>query len=358
MSAIIQFNPTPTDDQALAIPGQHPYHEQILQAIAGFYAHISKQKSDRTPEQHTRNNYTYGLRQFLDFMGNHLPTPQLMDFYIAHLMQRGLATSTINSGYLAPARLFCRKLATLFLDDSTWYNRIRAAVDVKGPPDDTTTNIAPAYNPKFKRLSLTQANACLRQVDRSTIAGLRDYALLHLAFTTGLRLAELQAVTLASLTVRDDCYLVSVRGKRSNYDPVPLPTRVYRDLLAYVTAYNDELEFDDPRRIGQDTPLWQPLLGSSKHVPLGHPHSRPRRGMSKEAIRGIIARRTRKGCGIQLAAHDTRRTCATIHYEAGMPLHEISALLRHKDISTTLKYLGLNPLRYDNRVSSRYVTFG
>jgi integrase len=126
--------------------------------------------------------------------------------------------------------------------------------------------------------------------------------------------------------------------------------------MNYVNVYNSDLAPDDPRRITGDTPLWQSLLGANKIMPVDHPHYRPD-GMSRKGISAIIARRTENVTGTRLAAHDTRRTCATILYEAGMPLHELSALLRHKDIATTLKYLGLNPLKYDTRVSSRWVTF-
>jgi site-specific recombinase XerD len=360
---------------ATPCPPVNPYRRffSFFQAAKSVMRHIANLPGYQTPEQHTRHNYKAGLRVFLDYIADRLPTEDIMVGFISYLKNtRGVCSSTINTNYLPPARLFCEALAKQPLrfenaDDARllfelsvalpeWRERIRNAATIKGPAPDQTTNIPAAYNPKFNRLTQGQVNACLRSIDREKLSGLRDYALLHLMFASGLRLSETMRTTLNSITPHEGIYLVTVRGKRSNYDPVPIPAATYRHIMNYVNVYNSDLAPDDPRRITGDTPLWQSLLGANKIMPVDHPHYRPD-GMSRKGISAIIARRTENVTGTRLAAHDTRRTCATILYEAGMPLHELSALLRHKDIATTLKYLGLNPLKYDTRVSSRWVTF-
>jgi site-specific recombinase XerD len=199
----------------------------------------------------------------------------------------------------------------------------------------------------------------LRGINRSTRSGLRDYALLHVAFTSGLRLAELQRITLNSIQPSGDVYLITVRGKRSNVDPVPVSARAFADIMAWVDAYNAELPADDPRRIAGDLPIWQPLLHGDNYAWVGVNGFKPSRGMSAQGLRDIIERTTRAALGDQfaLAAHDTRRTAAAIAYDAGMPLPSIQKLLRHKDAAVTLRYIGQKP-DYDQSTLANYVSIG
>lgn len=44
----------------------------------------------------------------------------------------------------------------------------------------------------------------------------------------------------------------------------------------------------------------------------------------------------------KLAAHDLRRTYASLGFEAGVPITQISRLLGHSSIETTQRYLNLD----------------
>lgn len=337
-------------------------------ATAAVAAHVAALPSSRTAEKHTQRVYEDGLRYFLDWMGMRLPTADLMQAYIAHLTGRNLKPSTIASKYLAPARLFLTKLAGQrivgFTGDDRDYisdcrDHLKAALAVKSPRADTTSNVAPLWRAEFVRLSTAQVNAVLRAIDRATVIGSRDYALLHIAFSTGLRLAELQRITPASFKREGDIVLITVRGKRSNVDPVPVSPRVYEDVIAYINAFNADLEADDPRRLNANTPLWQPMLHGDHHPRVGSNGYKPDRGMSQQALRQVIARRTASVLGedYALAAHDTRRTAAAIAYDAGMPLTDIQKLLRHKDAAVTLRYIGTKP-DFAASTLANYVQFG
>lgn len=339
------------------------------QAVAAVAAHVEQLPGSRTPERHTWRAYRDSLNYFLAWAGNHLPTEDLMSAFVAHLIkQKGLKPTTVANKYLAPIRLYLRKLAGQQIVGYTGPDReyiadcrehLRAAAAVKSPRADVSTNIAPLWDPKFKRLTVAQVNAVLRGIDRTSRLGLRDYALLHIAFSTGLRLAELRRVTLAAITQQDAVYLITVRGKRSNYDPVPISARAHADLMAYVNAYNAGLAPDDPRTITSDMPVWQPLLKHENYVPLGVNNFHPSKGISNQAIRAVIAKRTAEALGpdMALAVHDTRRTAAAIAYDAGMKLNDIQALLRHKDAAVTLRYVGTKP-DYGSRLLGYLVDFG
>lgn len=338
------------------------------EALGAVGAHVASLPSAQTVERHTEKVYQAGLLYFLSFAGNELPTPNLITAFIGHLKRdRNLKSSTIGSKYLAPVRLYLKKLAAQqitvtgperdFVQDCR--EHLRAALEVKTPRTETTSSIAPLWRPEFKRLTINQVNAVLRQIDRTQISGLRDYALLHVAFSAALRIAELNRITLGSLTQEGDTWIITVRGKRNNIDPVPVSSQCAQDIFDYVAAYNFGLAEDDPRRIDADTPLWQPLIHGDNYAILGVNRYAPARGMSHQGIRNIIRSRTATALGqdMGIAAHDTRRTAAAIAYDSGMPLPEIQSLLRHKSAAVTLGYIGTKP-DYKNRTLATYVSFG
>jgi site-specific recombinase XerD len=337
-------------------------------AVEAVSAYVATLPSSRTEEQHTRVAYAGGLKHFLAWAGNELPTTDLMRQYVAFHVQRGLRSRTIISRYLAPIRHYLKRLADQiqpglkgderdFVADCR--EQIRQASAIEYPRVEITSDVPPLWRAEFKRLTIEQVNTLLRSIDRDTLAGLRDYALLHLAFSTGLRLAELARVSLSSIRVLDSAtYTVSVRGKRNNIDPVPLMEACYEDIRAYTTAFNASLpETDSALRIDGDVPVWKAL--TKYGTPLVIVGRDPRKGLSHQAIRDIVGGRSLAALGEEwrLAVHDTRRTCAFLAHESGMDLDDVRALLRHKDISITMKYIGQKP-DLSKRALGKRVNFG
>jgi len=355
-----------TDGSALGQVRHWTDHFHPRDAVAAVSAHVASLPSSRTPEQHTKVVYMGGLAYLTDWLDDQMPTPAVMQRYVAHLVQRGLATRTINSRYLAVARLYLRALAEQhqpglrgetrdFVADCAM--QIGRAAQVAPPRRETTSYVAPLWNPRFKRLSLDQVNAVLASLARHTLVDLRDYALLRVGVSTGLRLAELARITLGSIReVEGDTYLLSVRGKRSNIDPVPLDVDAYKSLLRFVMAFNAALPLDDPRRIADSTPVWQPI--SRYGAPMLIRARAQGTGLSHQSLRDIIGNRTERALGEawRLSPHDLRRTAAALAREAGMLLPDIQAFMRHSEIGTTMKYIGERP-DYQARTLARLVTF-
>lgn len=329
-------------------------------AIAAVAAHVAALPSSSTPERHTHHVYESGLKYWLNWAGDTLPTEDIVTGYIAHLRQRGLKSSTIGSKYLAPLRLYLRKLAGQhvvatgavreFVEDCRL--SIRSASEVPTPRKETSSNRSALYQ-HGTRLTVSQVNEVFLAIEADTIAGARDRALLYLGFTSGMRLAELARITLAKIYRGDDCYELRVRGKRNNVDPVPVDSTAVRLIHAYVDAYNAPLEGDDPRRITPTTPIWQPLLHGDNHAHVGNNRYDPSRGLSAQGIRDIIARRTESALGKSIAPHDMRRTVAAIGRANGMDYDELRVLLRHRSISTTATYVGNPPNMGKSLISNR-----
>jgi site-specific recombinase XerD len=334
-------------------------------AVKAVYSHIATLPSSRNAEQHTATVYDGGLKYFMAWSKDALPTADLMRVYMAHLVQRGLAASTINARYLTSVRHYLRALANQMINGLTGKTRgfvadcreqIRQALAMPSPKPELSTNLPPLWRPDFHRLTLYEVNLVLRSINRDTLAGLRDYALLHLAFTTGLRLAELARISLASIHPSGaGNYIAVVRGKRNNIDPVPFSADVHVDLLVYLWAFNSGLPARDARRIQGAAPIFQPLHRETFYMASWRYEAA--RGLSHQAIRDVVAKRTRLALGYPIAVHDTRRTAAALAHDAGMPLPDIQTMLRHKRPDVTWRYVGQKP-DFHRRALATYMTFG
>jgi len=334
-------------------------------AIRSVAAHVAALPSSGTEERYTSSVYEGGLKYWSQWAGDRMPTADLVREYIAHLKLKGLKVATINSKYLAVLRHYLKALSGQhirvtgqereFVEDCRFH--IRASYEVKGPRPETTSNISPLWRADFVRLSKAQVNAVLRGIDRDTLQGKRDYAILLVAFNSALRVAELARVTLASIRRDGETWLITVRGKRNNIDPVPVGAAVVAAITEWVQAYNFGLALDDPRRIVGDVPIWQPLRRG------GHPYAagemNPCAGISEQALRDVIGKRSAGALGdeFKMAAHDTRRTAAALAYDAGMGLPDIQGLLRHKSAAVTLHYIGQKP-DHERRTLANFVQFG
>jgi site-specific recombinase XerD len=334
-------------------------------AVKAVYAHIAQLPSARSLERHTFTVYDGGLQFFMSWSDNALPTPDLMRNYMAYLVQRGLAASTINARYLTSVRHYVRALSNQMIPDLTGKSRdfvadcreqMRQAIALPSPKPELNSNMPPLWRPDFHRLTLYEVNLVLRAINRDTLAGLRDYALLHLAFTTGLRLAELARISLASIRPSGaGNYIAVVRGKRNNIDPVPFSADVHADLMVWLWAFNSGLPAGDSRRIQAAAPIFQPLHRETFYM--AERRYDTARGLSHQAIRDAVAKRTKQALGYAIAVHDTRRTAASLAHKAGMALPDIQQMLRHKKSSITWAYIGNEP-NYEARMLSKLLTFG
>lgn len=317
-------------------------------------------------ERHTMRAYLSSLGDFCTFLGAlvirigdedytfhwtqmAMPTRENCGEYIAMCKRRGLNSSTITR-YMAAVRHFVRALEEqpvypesggdfVFILEAQ--RQLRLAASTKNPAADTTSN-RPALEQHGIRLSLAQVNKVFDGFshEMGTITGRRDLALLYLGITSGLRAAELARLTLNNIQPGKDCYEVRVRGKRSNHDPVGIDSIAYGLIVGMVAGWNERLPDGDPRRIGGDTPVFQPLLRGD-HIPaLGLRKYVPDRGMTPRAILQIVERRTKAALGSAITAHDMRRTCAYLMRSHGYEWDQIRAQLRHRSIGTTEKYVG------------------
>ncbi len=148
-------------------------------------------------------------------------------------------------------------------------------------------------------------------------AGVRDAAVIGLAYLSGTRRAELVALHLAD--VDTDPAAIRVVGKGGKERLVPLSPTVGPLLEAWLDLRGDS-----------DGPLFC-AIDRAGNVRLG-------RTLTGEAIRQVLSRRT-LGAGLAaISPHDLRRTYAGDLLDAGADLPAVQQLMGHASPSTTSRY--------------------
>jgi integrase/recombinase XerD len=171
-----------------------------------------------------------------------------------------------------------------------------------------------ANRPLGRVLSQEEMKRLLDSPDVSTVAGLRDRALLELLYSTGLRLSELQKLKVSDLG--EDAVTVRL-GKGAKDRIVPLGKQAW----GLVNRYIDEAR-PDPE------PGLEELFLNLRGRPFGKGHLR-------QIIRGLGVR-----AGIaEVTCHAIRRTMATDLLRAGANPTEVSAILGHGDLKSLSRYV-------------------
>jgi len=167
-------------------------------------------------------------------------------------------------------------------------------------------------------LSDEQAQAVLSAVDRSTPIGIRDYAILQLLYTYGVRGAQVRLLRLEDIDWRKECVLFQPvkRGKRSI---LPMTEDVGNSLLDYLqrgrpeTAYRQVfVTFRAPFR---------PLVRA-------------------QALSSIVGKWIRRAGidAVSCGAHGFRHCFASRMVQRGHSLKSVADIVGHRQLATTFIY--------------------
>ncbi len=176
----------------------------------------------------------------------------------------------------------------------------------------------------FKKDYLTskQTARLLTSIDRSSLKGMRDYALLLLMVTTGLRTVEVQRANIGDLRNVADFTALYIQGKghEERNDFVKVEGPVEEALREYLTARG---------RAGAHEPLFASVARRNTG---GRMSTRSISRIAKECMIGADLNSDR------LTAHSLRHTTATLNLLNGGTPEETRQLLRHSSLNTTLIY--------------------
>lgn len=255
---------------------------------------------------------TYGkaIKQFLVFLqdrGITAPTREDIISYRESLRQSHKPTTTQN--YLMAVKQFFN-----WTEAEGIYPNI--AKHIKGAKIDREQH-------KKDYLTSSQAYRLLSSIERDTLQGKRDYAIISLMITTGLRTISVIRADIKDIRpVGDDMALYyQGKGHEEKADLVKLAPQVEEAINDYLTARG----VSDP-----DAPLFTSL---SNH---GQGERLTTRSVSRIAKQHFI------DIGInseRVTAHSLRHTAGTLNLMNGGSLEETQQLLGHKDINTTMIYV-------------------
>ncbi len=243
-----------------------------------------------------------------------------------------------------PATVYARvsRLSSFY----TWVMRDPALGPlIKGNPADFARPKCPRpyQTERSKALDDEQLGALVRVVRRRAAAGdvvgKRDYALLLLFITTGMRRQEVIGLRGSDLELREDDLVVRCRVKGGDYVGRAVNEPLVREaLLDYFKACGRT------NALGSDRPLWTRHDRAGRPgAPLSsHSFSKNLKGYAREA-----------GIG-KIHVHQTRHTFARIISEETGSIVETQDALGHKNLATTRVYVGRIAVKRDKH--SRQVT--
>lgn len=173
-------------------------------------------------------------------------------------------------------------------------------------------NVAPIKYEEKPREFLTQLEL---EYLRMACQSIKEKAIIEFLYSTGCRVSELSNVKKDDINWNDKSVHLFGKGKKHRASFINAKAEVV--LLQYLNDRDDDCEY---------------LFVSSR---------RPYRRMHKEGIEKIvrnISARASTLTGKHITPHVLRHTTATIALRSGMPITDISKLLGHEKIETTMIY--------------------
>ncbi len=254
------------------------------------------------------DTYRKAARQLINYFQGHGITRPRRDDLIAwrDLLLLDHKASTVQL-YLTAAKLFFQ-----------W-------TEQEGLYPNIATHIkAPKITKDFKKdyLSSRQAKKILATMPRDTEADLRNYAIIALMLTTGLRDVEVSRANIEDLRVAGDDTVLFIQGKG-------------RDEKAELVKVEGPVEdaIRDYLRTRPAAVEKQPLFASTSNNSKGQ-------RISTRTV-SSIAKKAMQSAGYdsdRLTAHSLRHTAGTLALLNGADLSQVQQLLRHQNINTTMIY--------------------
>lgn len=278
---------------------------------------------ERGASIHTQETYAYSFQLLLCYAAkSQETTPSALELeqistsmiaaFLNHLEnERGNAPSTRN-GRLAAIKAFFRYV------EYRVPSCIEQARQIRAIPAKKTDSVIPDY------LTKEELQCVLDAPDPCTYNGIRDRAMLHLAFAAGLRVSELVSLLISDLQLSPEPS-VRIMGKGRRERVLPLWKQTTQCLRAWVE------------------------LRASSHVPELF-LNRHGVGMTRSGFEYILNKHCQKAALYEkslstkrISPHILRRTCAMHTLQATKDVRKVSLWLGHARTQSTEIYLQMDP---------------
>lgn len=257
----------------------------------------------------TIQTYTRALRQLFNYFylnGINQPTREDIIAFRDELKASGHKPTTVQN-YITATKIFFS-----WTEQEGLYPNI--ADHLKGAKLDR--------DHKKDYLTSRQVKEVLAGVDRSTEQGLRDYAILLLMVTGGLRTIEVSRADIADLRNAGDNTVLYIQGKgrEEKEDFIKLSAPAEQAIRAYLKARGEKDE---------KAPLFSSTSNNNRGARL-----------TTRSVSGIVKTRLQQAGydSSRLTAHSLRHTAVTLSLLAGKDIAEVQQFARHANIATTMIY--------------------
>jgi len=256
----------------------------------------------------SKDTYRKAVKRFFEWyaeQGIEAPTREDILAYKADLMSKYKACTV--SSYMSAVKSFFA-----FLEATGRYPNIAAGI--KGAK--ATRGF------RKDALSAAQAVRVISGIDRSTLEGLRDYALVNLLIRTGLRTIEAERADIGDIRAETGESLLYIQGKgRDSKDAfVVLTEATAQPIREYLRARGKQAD---------SAPLFASCSDRNNGERLT---TRSISRIVKEALKRVGLDSDR------LTAHSLRHTAVTLSLLAGATIQEAQQLARHSSVNTTMIY--------------------
>ena len=283
--------------------------------------HLSRQSVERGLSRHSMEAYAHDLAIFQSWCRERGLAPSELDAsaltaYLEALADRGLAVSS-QRRHLASLR----GLAGELVDEKIIERDPAPALKLRPHPRKLP-----------RTLSRLDIENLINAIDVKAPRGLRDRAMLELAYGCGLRVTELVGLQMHQINL--DARVVVVLGKGGKERMVPMGGASIRALKAWLDRRDEILNpVDDGKRAKKKIPR---RISAVFVTRLGR--AMTRQGFFK-ALKGWTSADSRLSW---MSPHTLRHCFATHLLEGGADLRAVQEMLGHSDISTTQIYTHLS----------------
>jgi integrase/recombinase XerD len=286
-----------------------------------IHRHLSRQSVERGLSRHSMEAYAHDLGIFQAWCRERQLAPSELDAsaltaYLEALADRGLAVSS-QRRHLASLRGLAREL----VDEKIIERDPAPAVKLRPHPRKLP-----------RTLSRIDVENLIDSIDIKNPRGLRDRAMLEIAYGCGLRVSELVGLQLHQVNL--DARIMVVLGKGGKERMVPMGGASIRALKAWLDRRDEILNpTDDRKRARKKVPRRVSAIFVTR---LGR--AMTRQGFFK-ALKGWASADSRLSW---MSPHTLRHCFATHLLEGGADLRAVQEMLGHSDISTTQIYTHLS----------------
>lgn len=272
------------------------------------YLEIEQNRSQKTIE-----NYDHYLTRLIDFAGEIQVKdidPELIRKWRLWLNRLGTNTSdelgkTTQNYHLIALRSFLKYCAKR---------------DIPAMSADKI-ELARTRRKQVTFLTAEELSRMFEQPDITTLAGIRDRAILELLFSSGLRVSELTGLDRDHINLRRREFMVRGKGQKDR------PIFISADAAEWIQKYLDKR---------QDTakPLFVRYSGSKKVDLSGNYHRLTPRSVQRLVSRYALL----AGITKHVSPHTLRHSFATDLLMNGADIRSVQAMLGHSNIATTQIY--------------------